>query len=493
MRVVILMTGSVLFAMVSGGAHDMGAVSGQARVGRKPMTRSLDDAAHDDVRLAATTSAAASPPSGMSAGAVPDTPQAPGTSPNPPEKNEWFMDLGLGMFVHWGVDSQLGSVISHSLVGASDDYAERFFNELPKTFDPTAFDPAAWACLAKVAGIQYIMFTAKHHSGFCMFATETTPFNIMNTPYGRDIVARVVEAFRAEDIAVGFYFSPEDFWFLHQQGKPIARKRDYAYTSANPELRAHNERQLRELFTNYGHIDLAFLDSFYNDAAVASVRAADPGVVITRGVMATPEQETPDEPVPGPWEACYTLGTQWQFKPTHEDYKSGTQLIEMLIEIRAKGGNLLLNVGPEPSGVIPFEQERRMRELGLWLFVNREAVYAVRPWHVIRGGDIWFTKAKDADTLYAFLTKQAPWPRGERRDFVITSARATDETSIDVLGHGGEVVEYRPEANGAPRFEQRADGLHVSVVRAQRLYNDHQWPNPVVVRLKHVAPVAKAD
>ena len=420
--------------------------------------------------------------------AAPQSPQAASEFSNPPGKDDWFMDMGLGLFIHWSVDSQLGSVISHSLAGASDDYADRFFNELPKTFCPDKFDAAEWARLAKVAGVKYIMFTAKHHSGFCMFETETTPFNIMNTPYGRDIVEQIVPAFHEQGIAVGFYFSPEDFWFLHQQGKPMARKREYAYTNANSELREHNHRQLTELFSNYGKVDLAFLDSFYNDDAIKSIQSIDSGVVITRGIMATPEQNTPNEPMPGPWEACYTLGTQWQFKPTNEEYKSGTDLIEMLIEIRAKGGNFLLNVGPEPSGVIPMEQERRIRELGLWLFVNGEAIYQVRPWNMIREGNIWFTKAKDEDTLFAFLTKEDAWSRGKRREFILKSVRATDATTIRVLGHGGELVEYYPKIDATPRFEQKKDGLQISVVRAQRLYNDHKWPNPVVVKLTNVKP-----
>jgi alpha-L-fucosidase len=407
---------------------------------------------------------------------------------NLPEREEWFSDLAIGMFIHWCVDSQLGSVISHTLVGSSEDYANRFFTELPQTFDPKQFDPADWARLARVAGMRYVMFTAKHHSGFCMFDTETTEFSIMHTPFARDITREIVEAFRGEGIAPGLYFSPEDFWVLHRQGHEIARLLPYTLPANNPELTEHNRRQLRELFTNYGPIELAFLDSVDGVDAVRTIWEIDRNVTITRGVMETPEQKTPDAPLPSPWEACYTLGTQWQFKPTNETYKSGTQLIEMLIEIRAKGGNLLLNVGPEPSGVIPFEQERILRELALWLFVNGEAIYEVRPWHVIREGDVWFTKGKDENTLYAFLTKQHPWKRGERREFVLTSARATDSTEIAVLGHGGTVVEYQPETDATPRVEQREDGLHVSVVRGQRLYNNMQWPNPVVVRLTNVEP-----
>lgn len=412
---------------------------------------------------------------------------------NLPEREAWFSDLAIGMFIHWSVDSQLGSVISHSLAGASQDYANRFFHELPKTFEPKQFAPEDWARLARVAGIRYVVFNAKHHSGFCMFDTQTTDFSIMHTPFHRDATREVLDAFRAEGVAAGLYFSPEDFWVLHKQGHDIARRRPYALPSNNPELMEHNRRQLRELFTGYGPIDVAFLDSDDSADAVQTIWGIDRNVVITRGVMETPEQRTPDAPLPPPWEACYTLGTQWQFKPTNEVYKSGTDLIEMLIEIRAKGGNLLLNVGPEPSGVIPFEQERLIRELALWLFVNGEAIYEVRPWHVIREGDCWFTKAKDDDTLYVFLTRQHPWKRGERREFVLNTARATGQTEITVLGHGGTLVEYQPDTEATPRVEQQDDGLHLSVVRAQRLYNNHEWPNPVVVRLTRVQPVRMTE
>jgi alpha-L-fucosidase len=144
---------------------------------------------------------------------------APG---NRPERVEWFRDLGFGLFIHWSVDSQLGIVISHSLVGASADYTERFF-QLGKTFDPQDFQPRRWAKLAKLAGMNYMVFTTKHHSGFCMFETATTDFAIKHTPYAGDLTRPLVEAFRAEGIAVGFYFSPDDFHFLHRQGQAISR------------------------------------------------------------------------------------------------------------------------------------------------------------------------------------------------------------------------------------------------------------------------------
>jgi len=410
---------------------------------------------------------------------------------NRPERTDWFMDQALGMFVHWSVDSQLGSVISHSLVGAAPDYAERFFHELPQTFYPQRFDPNEWARLAKVAGMKYVVFTTKHHSGFCMFDTRTTDFDIMGTPYGKDITRQLFDALRRQGIAIGVYFSPDDFWKLHQQGIEISRGQAEVLPTNNPALMAHNKAQLRELFTNYGPIDVLFIDG-EPDGLRELAWELQPNCVITRGAMETPEQGTPDEPMPGPWEACYTLGTQWQFKPTNEDYKSGTQLIEMLIEIRAKGGNFLLNVGPQPDGVIPFEQERRIREMALWLFINGEAIYHIRPWHVIREGDIWFTKAKDSDTVYALLTKLPDWntwKRGQRRDFTIKSVRAGEQTQVSVLGHAGRVLEYQPKVNPEPRWTQDDAGLHVSIMRAQRIYNDWKWPDPVVLKITDARPV----
>ena len=405
---------------------------------------------------------------------------------NKPEREDWFMDRALGMFIHWSVDSQLGSVISHSMVGASDDYLDRFINDLPGSFYPRKFDPDHWARLAKLTGMKYVVFTTKHHSGFCMFATKTTDFNIKNTPYARDITRQIVEAFGRHGISVGFYFSPDDFWMLHKQGKDISRRRPEALPANNPELMAHNKAQLRELLTRYGPIDLLFIDG-EPDGLKELAWQLQPNLVITRGQMETPEQKTPDQPMPGPWEACYTLGTQWHYKPTNEDYKSGTQLIEMLIEIRAKGGNFLLNVGPTPDGEIPFEQERRIRELALWLFINGEAIYNIRPWHVIREGEIWFTRAKDANTVYAFITK-IDWPKGERKTFTLKSVRATDTSKIEILGQSGRVLEYQPKVNPKATWTQEGNGLHITAMRAQRIYNNTKWPNPVVIKITHALP-----
>ena len=407
---------------------------------------------------------------------------------NDHDRCEWFMDQALGMFVHWSVDSQLGSVISHSMVGASDDYLDRFVNDLPQSFYPDKFDPDQWARLAKLAGMKYVVFTTKHHSGFCMYDTKTTGFNVTKTPYGRDITRQIVRAFRRHGLSVGFYFSPDDFWLLHRQGKDVSRRRPEALPTNNPELMGHNKAQIHELLSNYGPVDMLFLDGEPDELKQLAWRM-QPDILVTRGEMETPEQKMPDEPMPGPWEACFTLGTQWHFKPTNEDYKSGTKLIEMLIEIRAKGGNLLLNVGPQPDGLIPFEQERRMRELALWLFVNGEAIYEIRPWSVIREGNIWFTRAKDTDTVYAFVTGIYDWKKGDRKSFTLKSVRATGKTEIELLGQSGRVLEYSPSVDPKATWTQNEDGLHISVMRAQRIYNNTKWPDPVVIKITNASAI----
>jgi len=410
---------------------------------------------------------------------------------NKPERLQWLQDAGFGLSVHFGVDSQLGSVISHSMVGASDDYLERFINELPKTFNPKRFDAEELAILAKLAGVKYVLIDTKHHSGFCMWDTKTTDFNIMNTPYGKDIVAECVKAIRKHGLAVGFYYSPEDFLYLYKRGIQIRRRNPLIDADTDPDYAGFIKAQCRELMTKYGRVDVMCIDGMGKEPAKQVVWDLQPDILITRGALSTPEQTLAGIPAEGAWEGRMTMGTQWQYKPTNENYKSGTRIIEILIETRARGGALLLTVGPKPDGQLPKEQEELLREIALWHFVNGEAIHDVRPWVVTNEGNIWFTKKKNADTLYAFITKIPNWTRGTRKDFVLKSVQATEETKLDVLGQSSKWIEYRVGWDPNSRWEQKEEGLHVSVVRAQRLYNNSKWPNPVVLRLTDVKPALK--
>lgn len=418
---------------------------------------------------------------------MPGEPKDFSGSLNKADRGEWFRDQGFGLFIHWSVDSQLGVTISHSLVGASDDYTNRFFNELPKTFDPKQFHPEDWAALARLAGVRYMMFTTKHHSGFGMYDTATTPFNVMNTPFHRDITAEVFKAFREQGIAPGVYFSPDDFYWLHNNGKVIKRGVMEVQPSRNPGLLAYDEAQVRELLTKYGPVDLIFFDGEATDLRQVAWKL-QPNIVVTRGAIQTPEQNIPGMPLEGPWEACMTMGAAWQYQPQNETYKPGRELIRLLIQTRAKGGNLLLDVGPKPNGELPIEQEERLREIALWMFVNSDAIYGVRPWTITNEGDVWFTKKKDENTLYAMVDSAQPWKLGEWKDFTLHSVKATAKTEVSVLGQSGEVLEYQPTVTPKAEFRMESDGLHIRAMRAQRLQDNHQWPNPVVMKITNVEP-----
>ncbi len=408
---------------------------------------------------------------------------------NKPERELWLKNTGLGLFIHFSMDSQLGVVISHSLVGASDDYVNRYFNELPKTFDPSKFDPHQIATLAKLAGMKYIVFTTKHHSGFCMWDTKTTGFNITHTPYKKDLLKEFVDATREAGLQVGFYFSPEDFNFLRDHHIPISRTDVKMDAQTRHEYDEYTRKQCEELMTNYGKIDVLFIDGDPKEVVKQTCWKLQPDLLITRGAIKTPEQIMPGAMINEPWLSCITMGTAWGYQPTNERYKSGSQLIGLLIEARAKGGSLLLNVGPKPDGSLPIEQEERLREISAWYFVNRECIDSVRSWVVSKECDTWFT-TKNGHTLYAIVTNAADWREGARKTFLIRSATATNQTQVSVLGQNSKVIEYKTD-DVSCRYKQTDKGLEVSVVKAQRIYDDHRWPNPVVVKLENVDPVFK--
>lgn len=406
---------------------------------------------------------------------------------NKPERIDWFQDLAFGMFIHWNVDVTLGAVISHSLAGASDEYVNKYIQELPNFFNPNKFNPTEMAKLAKLAGMKYVVFTTKHHSGFCMFNTKTTPFNVMQTPYGKDITREIVDAFRKEGIAIGLYFSPEDFYFFHKNNIQIGRLQlPEHYPANNPKLMEYDKKQLKELLTNYGKIDILFIDG-PGDGLREYAWSLNPDLVITRDIMNTPEQNTPDEPLPRPWEACYTMGTDWQYKPTNDPHKSGTEIINMLTEIRAKGGNFLLNIGPKQDGEIQIEQEALLQEVALWNFANGEAIHNVKPLPVVREGNIWYTQSNDEKYIYAIVQRSDAndWKYGSRQNFVLTHIEGTPETKVTIPGYKSELVEYREGLDAGIYTASTPIGLVVSAVNGQRFYTNNQWPNSVVLKIEN--------
>ena len=362
------------------------------------------------------------------------------------QRLEWFQDLKFGFFMHWGPYSQWGCLESWPLVeedawARADDLApwvergkdiERFkrdYYALNRTFNPVDFDPEPWAEAARQAGMKYVVFTTKHHDGFSMFDTQRTDYRITHPdcPFSSDpranIVKHVFDAFRERDFGIGAYLSKSDWhcpWYW-SPGRPATTRNPNYDTHAEPEVWAKFVEfvhgQVEELMTGYGPVDILWLDGgqvrppnqdIRMDDMVAMARSHQPGLIVVDRTVGgehenyrTPEQEVPDEPVfDYVWESCITMGDQWSYKPD-DSYKSARELIHLLVGVVAKGGNLLLNVGPSPEGTLPEVALSRMREIGEWMEVNGEAIHGTRPWDPYEDGQLRFTFSREGRGCYA--------------------------------------------------------------------------------------------
>jgi alpha-L-fucosidase len=384
---------------------------------------------------------------------------------NDPTKTELFRDAGLGLFIHWGPNSQVGTEISWPLFNASEDYIRKYY-ALAETFNPTAFDPAEWARLAKIAGMEYVVFTAKHHDGFCMFDTELSDFNITRTPYGRDIAGMVAESFRKEGFLVGFYYSPGDFRYQWETGHRTGHIYTPDFESAAPfgpkqkSFLDYENGHIDELLTHYGDIFMLWFDGRCEPLKKHAWRVRQ-DVFIGRGEIPTPEQEIPGQAEDHAWESCLTTSYQWSFLPGAE-VRPAEEIIENLIHIRARGGNMLLNIGPRPDGRIAPADEDLLRDLGLWMMLYGEAVRGVRPWIVTNESDVWFTQKRAEGTVYALagLEKNA-------RSLVLKSVVASPDTKVSLLGQEGDCP-----------WEQTPDGLRITVTRKQTIRLVKAPPGP---------------
>ena len=361
------------------------------------------------------------------------------TDPQVLKKLEWFQDQKFGFFMHWGMYSQWGCIESWPLVEA-DKWARpdglkpwiergkdfpRFFRDyqaLNTTFTPRRFDPGKWAAAAKHAGMKYVVFTTKHHDGFCMFDTRQTDYRTTHPscPFHADpradAVKAVFDTFRREGFGVGAYFSKAD-WHHPDYWSP---DRPHPTRNVNYDTRREPEKwrrfvqfthaQIEELLTGYGPVDVLWLDAgqvrppqqdIDMPRLAAMARRHQPGlIVVDRTVKGryenyrTPEQEVPPKALPFVWETCMTMGDQWSFKPD-DKYKSTPKLIHLLVDIVAKGGNFLLNVGPSPDGELPAAAVQRLDEIGAWMRVNGEAIYATRAVAPYKEGRVCLTQKKD--------------------------------------------------------------------------------------------------
>lgn len=327
---------------------------------------------------------------------------------------EWYKDARFGMFIHWGLYSipARGEWIRSYERITKEDYMQ-YFDE----FNPTDYDPRTWARAAKEAGMKYVVLTAKHHDGFCLFDSKYTDFKSTNTKCGRDLVAEYVEAVRAEGLKVGLYFTlldwyHEDYPHYGDKNHPMRDNPDYKNDNRHFENYVeYMHNQIREICTNYGKIDLMWFDFSYDDMEgekwqatklINMVRELQPDVIIDNrlevnsgacsslakcdpkpyhGDFITPEQMIPPNGIQDiegndmVWEACVTMNNNWGYHATDRFFKPASMLIKKLVECVSKGGNMILNVGPDARGRIPDESMKILREIGAWMKKNSDSIY----------------------------------------------------------------------------------------------------------------------
>lgn len=298
-----------------------------------------------------------------------------------PEALHRWDDLTFGLFLHWDMSSLLGVEISWAKQNRVDvkgegEIPDETYNNLYRSFNPQQFDAKAFVKIAKDAGMRYIVLTAKHHGGFCMFDSRLTDYKITATAFKRDVLKELADACHDAGMAFGFYYSQPDWHHPDFIKKDFDAYRPYLYG------------QLRELCTNYGKIDIIFFDGLYygekeyhSRELFKMIRELQPDVVINDRCGLPADYDTPEQVVGAfqnnrPWESCMTLGTSWSWK-TGDKFKSAADCIRILVSTVGGDGNLLLNVGPMPTGIIEPRQAAILKEVGDWLRVSGESIYAL--------------------------------------------------------------------------------------------------------------------
>ena len=328
---------------------------------------------------------------------------------------DWFRKARFGMFIHWGLYSLPGR---GEWVRSDEQMPEEAYLPYFEAFTARDFDPVAWANTAKNAGMEYVVMTAKHHDGFCLFDSALTDFKSTNTPFGRDAVAEFVEAVRGAGLKVGLYFSLIDWHhpdYPHYGDRYHPMRNNPAYENSGRDFDRYLDfmhGQIREICTNYGKLDLLWFDFAYGDLRgdawrgtelVNTVRSLQPGVLIDNrievsgegfgslyrcepapyhGDFVTPEKFIPPQGIrdvqgePMVWESCVTMNNNWGYYPEDRNFKPAGLLIKKLVECVSKGGNMILNVGPDGDGNIPPESVEILAEIGSWMARNGDSIHS---------------------------------------------------------------------------------------------------------------------
>jgi len=400
------------------------------------------------------------------------------------DRTAWYRNAKFGMFIHWGPYSLASVEASWPIMRPTPGgISEADYRALPQRFNPTKFDPDAFIDLARAAGQEYMVFTTKHHDGFCMFDSSYTDYKITNTPYGKDIVKQLAQACDKRDMRLGFYYSPPDMHHPDFRDTSKLARDNWNGEPQRPEWPIYldyMQLQLTELLTRYGPVALIWFDGLYHqekydgERFIKLIRNLQPATLVNDrigvpGDYVTPEQFIPKAiptkdvhffgweqnvqkelkpSIPKPedfqlWETCMTINNTWAYNMHDHDYKSAQFLIRGLVEVASRGGNFLLNVGPQPDGVIQPEFQDRLRAIGDWLAVNGESIYGTT-YGPIQGINSIRTTVK-RETVFVHIFE---WP----------------SSSLHIQGLNAKVVSARCLANGqALKFHQSEQDLEIEL------------------------------
>jgi alpha-L-fucosidase len=426
----------------------------------------------------------------------------PETDPLVLQKLEQWKDMKFGLLMHWGTYSQWGIVESWSICAEDEgwcrrnnpDYVEykRDYENLQTTFNPVDFDPVKWAKAAKNAGMKYVVFTTKHHDGFCMFDTKLTDYKITSTktPFHTNPKANVAKeifgAFRTEGFWTGAYFSKPD-WHSENYWWPNFATPD---RNVNYDVKAYPERwenfvqftqgQIMELMGgDYGKMDILWLDGGWvkkmteaevykevtakdykfihiqnqdirMDEIVKKAREKQPGlIVVDRAVYGknqnylTPENRVPEKALPYPWESCIIAGGSWSWVPDAK-YMSGKAAVQLLVDIVIKGGNLLFNIAPGPKGQWHDGAYKLLEEIGGWMKINNEAIYGTRALAPYKEGKVCISK-KGSNTIYIYYMADDGEPMPAQ--IGMTTFSLPQGAKVSMVGTGTP-LKWQKSANG---------------------------------------------